>query len=642
MEHLKLAARFCAALLCAFSAPSFATQSIPSEAFSRLPEYEDLNLSASGNQVAFKRTNSQSQETYLMVYNRSAGKQIPLIRTDNEKSKIRWFNWANENTLVFSVIYASTRGGVDTSETRLLAVDVNVEKPEVRNLIRHYATRSKHFSQFQDRVIDYLPDDPDHILIALDSDTAGMPSVWKLNIYTKKQSRVEKGKRSIRNWITDQQGRVRVGQALDYKSGDATVYVRDTQDGNLEKLFEYNSMEQQPITPVGFGLDPDVLYYRAYLDDKLALYKIDLITKASELVYSDPEYDVDRGLIYSGKTRDVIGIYHRNAPGGRIYWDTSIKNLNASLKKAIPDLHTYLVDFDDTENTYLVYGESDSVPGMYLIGDRKQKLLSFLAGEYPELENIEFPKHQLLTYTARDGMEIEGYLTLPLNAEGPYPTILHPHGGPGARDVAGFDYWTAFFVSRGYAVFRPNFRGSSGYGYNFSQSQMQGWGLAMQDDLTDAVRWLVEQNIADKNKVCIVGASYGGYAALMGAAKTPDLFQCAVSFAGVSDLNQLVFDARNYRGYKLVKNQIGESRKDRLARSPISHIEKISIPILLVHGEKDRIVDVKQSRNMAEELSDENKNVRYVELVNGDHYLSIQRNRHLFFSEMDAFLKTHL
>ena len=262
--------------------------------------------------------------------------------------------------------------------------------------------------------------------------------------------------------------------------------------------------------------------------------------------------------------------------------------------------------------------------------------------QYPGLQDLAPTNHNLVSYTARDGTKIEGYLTLPNGANGPIATILHPHGGPGAREYDGFDYWTSFFTNRGYAVFRPNFRGSSGYGKQFANSQMQGWGLTMQDDITDATQWLIDEKIADPNRICIVGASYGGYAAAMATVKSPDLFKCAISFAGVMDLQRLVSKSRYFLNKKFVKKQIGDDEDDLAARSPYYSAEKINIPMLLLHGEDDRVVEVGQSREMFDELQDLNKDVKYVELKNGDHYLSIQRNRHRVFAEMDAFLKVHL
>jgi dipeptidyl aminopeptidase/acylaminoacyl peptidase len=290
-----------------------------------------------------------------------------------------------------------------------------------------------------------------------------------------------------------------------------------------------------------------------------------------------------------------------------------------------------------------VYTESDHIPGSYFLGFRNEKELIFLFNQYPELaaftEKIE---HRLIKYKARDGAKIEGYLSLPPDMKAPFPLIVHPHGGPESRDFGGFDYWTSFFVNLGYAVFRPNFRGSSGYGYSFARSQMQAWGLSMQDDITDGVHRLIRDNIVDKEKICIVGASYGGYAAAMGAIKTPELFKCAISFAGVMNLKELVHDYRNSYFRIQIEKQLGEDSDDLKARSPYYLAEKVNIPILLAHGEDDRRVKIEQSQEMFEELQELGKDVSYLELKHGDHYLSVQKNRHQLFTAMEKFLTTHL
>ena len=181
-----------------------------------------------------------------------------------------------------------------------------------------------------------------------------------------------------------------------------------------------------------------------------------------------------------------------------------------------------------------------SVPGKYFLGDRDQKSLGVIANIYPQLEG-KLQGSKKVTYTARDGQKIEAYITLPEGyKEGtPCPAVIFPHGGPMARDYGGFDYWAEFFAAKGIAVLQPNFRGSSGYGREFAEEAVQRFGLTMQDDLTDAAGWLIKEEIADPKRIAIAGASYGGYAALMGAVKTPDLFRCAISFAGIGDTSML-------------------------------------------------------------------------------------------------------
>ncbi|MEP4101554.1 prolyl oligopeptidase family serine peptidase [Paraglaciecola sp.] len=632
--------RLCCSVVVLLASLSSVAEELPVESFSQLPSHVRPNLSPSGKKLAYIRNFLSPEMAVLTTVDLEKNKTQYIVKSDNEKVKINWFTWANEKTLIVSLRFAGKRYRTDTTETRLLAIDVDGDEAVQRQIAK--PKRSKHASQFQDNVVSFLLDDPDHILVALDAEVPNLPDVYKVNIYTKKMTRIYRGKRQIRDWMADRQGNIRLGESLNYKTGKASIQVRIGHDDTWHKMFEYNALEESGITPLGFAKDPNILFYNQYKGDKKALYKIDLTSKESELVFEDENYDVDGSLIYSRKTNDVIGVYHAHSDDGRVYWDDSISKFQKSLNKALSDIDVYLVDFNDDESIYLLYTENDFTPGVYYFGDRKEKTLKPVFDQYPALVPEVLTEHKFVTYTARDGTELEGYLTLPLGVEGPVATILHPHGGPGAREYDGFDYWTSFFANRGYAVFRPNFRGSTGYGYEFAQSQMKGWGLTMQDDLTDAANWLVEQNIALKDKMCIVGASYGGYAAAMAAVKTPDLFKCAISFAGVTDLKELVSTSRRYLNSKFVKKQIGDDSADLKARSPAYHADKVNIPMLFIHGEDDRVVDIVQSEIMVEELEDLDKDVEFIELENGDHYLSIQRNRHTTFKAMDAFLKKHL
>lgn len=637
----------CVVLVC-LTLFSFGATSAENEAkplhyshFSKLPAYWGPSLSPNGQRIAYVQNLTEPNEvSVLATFDLTTNKAHYLLQSDNEKVKINWFKWVSNDRLVISARYARKQYNARVYETRLLAMDYDAqgEDPfrilDFRKLKRRFPN-ARSAPQFQDTVVDWLPDDPKHILMAIDVENPGKPSVYKVNINNGDTEIVEKSKNEIRTWMTDQQHNVRLGVTRNYRGGDTEVLLRV--DNDWETLFSYNAMSDKSIYPLGFALDPNILYYRGYKGDYKAIFKIDLTTKISTEVYADEGYDVSGGLIYSPTTREVIGIRH----DGRQYWDEGYKELQKGLDTALPNTHNTLTSFSRDGNTYLLYAESDTQPGNYFIGNRAKGSLGFLFQQYPQIQPSLLSPHRLISYEARDGVEIEAYLTLP-KGDGPFPTIIHPHGGPGARDFSGFDYWTAYFTNKGYAVLRPNFRGSEGYGYEFSQNQMKGWGLAMQDDITDAANWMVKQGYAEKDNMCIVGASYGGYAAMMATVKTPELFQCAVSFAGVSSLKTLVEQSRMFQNSEFVKNQIGDDDKDLLARSAISKVDIIKAPILLVHGEEDRIVHIDQSRDMAEALRKHNKDYKYVELEAGDHHLSIQRNRHAFFEEMDAFLSKHL
>lgn len=616
------------------------TQKNAYDAFSSLPTYWTPSLSPDGTKIAFVQNVEQGEAfAMLATFDLEKGEKHYLLRSDNERVKINWYKWVNNERVVVSARYETRRGTTKVHDTRLLSIKFDGEGGAFNMVewerIKRRAGNPNHIPQFQDDVIDWLPDDPDHVLIAIDAEVLGLPSVYKVNVNTGGVSRIMRGKKRIRDWLTDQQSNVRIGVSLNYDSGEREVFLKE-EDG-WRTLFAYNAMTEKGEYPVGFAKDPNILYFKGYKGDYRALYTLNLKTNERTEVYADEGYDVNGSLIYSPVTRDAIGVRH----DGRFYWDERYVALQNGIDQGLPDYNNTLISFSDDEQTYIVYSESDVLPGVYLLGNRKEGTLNVLFEQYSKIDSTKLSEHKLIEYEARDGIKIEAYLTLP-KGDGPFPTIIHPHGGPGARDFSGFDYWTAYFTSKGYAVLRPNFRGSRGYGYSFAQSQMKGWGLAMQDDITDAAGWMVEKGYAEQDNMCIVGASYGGYAALMATVKTPELFQCAVSFAGVSSLKHVIIHSRRFLNNEFVKNQIGDDYDDLEARSPYYNAKGIKTPILLVHGEEDRIVPPLHSRYMADELEDYDKVFKYVELENGDHSLSIQRNRHLFFKEMDAFLNQYL
>ncbi len=271
-----------------------------------------------------------------------------------------------------------------------------------------------------------------------------------------------------------------------------------------------------------------------------------------------------------------------------------------------------------------------------------------LGRSYPDLETAALSAPTTTYVTARDGKELQVFLTVPKDRDPrQLPMILFPHGGPASRSPGAYNYWTQWFVSRGWAVLEPRFRGTEGYGDEFLRAGFQRWGLEMQDDLTDAVQYAIRSGIANANRICIVGSGYGGYAALMGAVKTPDLYRCAVSLGGVTDLSQVVSDSRWYLNQKpMAEMRVGSwwTDRERLRdTSPVFHAKEIRTPLLLMHGAMDRAVPVSHGRDMAEALKAANVTTyRYVELPFADQTLSREQDRLQVFTELEQFLKSHL
>lgn len=627
-------------LLCFFVSFSCYAQELPIKAFGALPAASQVKLSPDGQMLAYKgNLNGQS---FIASVDLSSGEKKYLVTTDNQKFKIGWHRWANNKTILVSSHFAMQGLQVKYGESRLLKVPADGSKapePVVRSGVHDVS------AQFQSNIVDMLPDDPEHILMALYLNRKERYGVYKVSLGKKrKRELVQYGRAHIHHWMTDQQHRVRLG----FGSDDTTGFYRllDLQTNQWRRIWEYEIFDEPGVSPLGFGLDPNILYVRAQHNDRAAIFKVD-VSKPDlprELVYSDANYDIDGRLIYSDKTRDVIGIFHSEAEGSKIFFDKKYKSFQASLDKAIPDAFNLISSFSQDERRYIVFTSNTKEPGAYYLGDRDTKSLTFVLEQYPLLYQQPLSGKEKITYQARDELSIEGYLTPPRGGDiENSPALIIPHGGPIARDHDGFDWLTEFFASRGYTVLQPNFRGSSGYGFEFAMESIGGWGGAMQDDLADAAFWLIKDRNVSPERICILGGSYGGYAALMAAATQQAPFKCAASFAGVSDLQMILNDARRFSNYKIVKKQLaGDKGGIDPAKSPINYVKNIAMPVMLIHGDKDIVVDVEHSRAMFNAMKKHNKQVEYIELENGDHNMSIEENRLKVLSSLQDFLSRHL
>jgi dipeptidyl aminopeptidase/acylaminoacyl peptidase len=331
------------------------------------------------------------------------------------------------------------------------------------------------------------------------------------------------------------------------------------------------------------------------------------------------------------------------------WFDPTVAAIFEDVRLRIAAKHVYVASWSNDYRRILFYGESPDLPGRYYLYERGTGALRYFAFAYPELEKVPMAPMRATSYQARDGLTIPAYLSLPSGSPAkpatPLPAVVLPHGGPGARDFSSFDPLVQLFVSRGYAVLQMNYRGSTGYGNEFQGAGSRQWGKAMQDDVTDGTRWLAAEGYADPRRTCIVGWSYGGYAALMGAVKEPELYACVVSVAGVSDLPDLIRSQRNYINGRIFTQNIGDLWKDKQsleANSPVNGAERIKAPVLLAHGTKDRVVDIRQTKSMATALKRAGKPFQYVELEDADHSVLRGPERLKLFSAVDEFVTGRL
>jgi dipeptidyl aminopeptidase/acylaminoacyl peptidase len=299
----------------------------------------------------------------------------------------------------------------------------------------------------------------------------------------------------------------------------------------------------------------------------------------------------------------------------------------------------------------IVIVEAPKHPPVFYYLDRTTHQATQIASTYPDLKPDDLGQMKPYPYSARDGLKIPAYITLPPGRDPKkLPAVVLPHGGPDARDEIEFNWWAQFLANRGYVVLQPNYRGSSGYGDKFTSEGLHQWGLKMQDDITDGVKKMIADGIADPKRICIVGASYGGYAALAGATFTPDLYACAASMAGISDLRQLLRRERKQYGpqsgvVSFWQSRIGDFSDDAeqlVATSPAFHAGRVKCPILLLHGADDTTVWIEQSRIMEDALQKAGKPVQFVTLQGDDHYFTLPETRIRMLTELEAFLKKNI
>ncbi len=636
--------------------PKAAPKPAPVEHFAALPMLSQVKLSPDGQKLAYLM--SRGGNTYLVTRAVAGnGATKALLSTDNKEYYFKWIRWANNDRIVVSLRYASRRNFVATIETRLLSI--KAEGSDVVSLV--HAERvsgsiggATVVRQIQDRVIDWLPADGQHLLLELAEPGTATPAVFKVNLNTGRRLIVKAPERHVEHWVTDVQGRVRAAVRRD--EGTSEVRVASVDGQEWRTLWAYRRGEPS-VSPMGFGLDPNELYIRADHEGRRAVFSVRLDDPALKrtLRFADPEHDAYGGLVRSPATGEVIGL-RRSAEGDdedgdarAHFWNAAWRAQMRAVDAGLPQRDNYLLDISRDEQRYLVYSESSRQPAEYYLGDRKTGELSLLGGTYPDIDVATLSGKHRLPFKSRDGLQLDSYLTLPKgrtvgDGGAPLPMVLLSHVG--WRSSVGFNPWTHFLANRGYAVLQVYSRGSDGYGHEFRAAGFPRWGLEMQDDLTDGVVWAIAQRVADPSRVCTVGTNYGGYAALMGVVKTPELYRCAVSFAGVSDLPDLLMQMRSYVGGDEQGEQvIGDFWGDRerlLATSPARQAERIRVPVLLVHGTQDRSIPVEQSETMAKALKRAGKPYRYIEQEGGDHLLSRYEHRLEFFKAMESFLDEHL
>ncbi len=607
--------------------------------FAEVPFITRPTLSPNGKMVA--GLVELKGEPYIVSFNLIGEKRNGVSVSVPDTMEVSWVRWVNDENLLVGVSAILPVDGESWTVTRTLGI--NVETQAVTKLL--WDLKGQNGAD-----VTWMPSDGsnDVLIAAQDSIFSNLhqfwPSVYKVNVTNGKKTKVGYGKTNVMDWSVDAAGNVRAGVGYDDETQTSTLYYRPTGSGNFKQI-DRAKLKQNENLRVPFMYIPDTNNgYVMHDNDKgqTSIYEIDMSTGNDVgTVFVPKEGEVDSVMVSYDGTK-LLGAT-TTASQDNIHWfDKDMATLQSNFDKTVKGKKASIVSFNRDQSKMLVRVDRPDNPGLIYYYDNNQGVLTRISYVNESIGSKTLSPVKMIKYTARDGLGIEGVLTLPKDKEAKnLPFIVLPHGGPWGQDTLDYDYWTQFLASRGYAVLQPNFRGSTGYGTEFLNKGKGQMGFAMQDDIADGVKWAVDQGIADPKRVCIVGASYGGYAAMWGVVKDPDFYRCSISIAGVAALRREVNDFGGSTRENLFQRQWKEMTPDFDAVSPIKFVDKIKAPLLLIHGKKDLTVKHVQSEKMYGAMKKAGKDVEFVSVLLADHYFTRQEDRLTLLTAMEAFLKKH-
>jgi dipeptidyl aminopeptidase/acylaminoacyl peptidase len=627
-------------------------EKLPLDYFTAMPMVDDPDVSPDGKHIAaIVNVNDQTQ---IMIAPFGSQKLTPLLSLENEKFRIEDVMWANNTRILVVASQPYNYEGMRWRTTHLFAA--NIDGSNVKELRRSArAKRSTSNSELayyynSPEVVSRLPKEPNHILVqTIDPRDNYYRSIYKVDINSGEHSKYLANGRRIVDWVVNSDGEVLVAVGVSGDPNDHAkfVYTRASNKENWKLVKRFEPYKTATFNPVFFDQETNsVLVLTDHQLYRTALWRFDLEKKDfTEVVAKAPgNYDIEDVIFhYKNGVQKLVGYKYADNFHRRVYFDHSIGQLDRQLGQALASsgLQSSIYSYDEANNKYIVKAVSDASPIKYFTFDAQSKKMSLWFSQHPNLEGKQLANVTPFSFNARDGMSINGYLTLPRGVEKP-PVVLFPHGGPFARDYQYFDPFVQMIVNQGYAVLQVNYRGSTGFGNAYQVAGYKEWSKAMQTDLVDAMQWLKTTELVNTDKSCIAGASYGGYAALVAGYQTPEMFDCIASIAGISDLgDQITHWRRNgFRNY--VDNSVGSDAESVAMASPINHIDKFKKPVLLVHGRVDTRVSYRQSTGMYDALKQAGKQVEYHELDFGTHFLNDASNRKHAMEQLSLFLQKHL
>ncbi|MFM2289994.1 MAG: hypothetical protein RL684_3137 [Pseudomonadota bacterium] len=620
----------------------------PIELLAARPAVIDASLSPDGHFIALVR--AQAGKAALVLYDRRA-RTNQVLMGEPDAFRLQYCHWVSNQRIVCAYISFDNRGDHAFVRTRLVGIDIDGKnmrplaqgsgavRGEVLTNIVAWHTNQPETILFQaDQGVGQEAEDTGAVTFGAQG-TYAVPAVFELDTRNDRVRLRQPGRAPILRWVADSEGEVRLGRG--FEGTQYSYYARLAGEKDWRRLARVEAYAKQDgFEPVAIKKsDPNKAYATTYTNGRQAVWLVDLADKADpELLYSHELVDVRAPLF--DRQHDLIGFRYDTDLPHLYYTDADYAGASAAIEAALPGRFVQVYDRSDDGQTFMAIAESDRSAASYYIYDLPTHKIISLGLPYPGIEPDSLAPMKPISFAARDGKVIPAYITLPAGAvAGKLPLVVMPHGGPEARDSWGYDFLRHYLSTRGYAVLQVNFRGSDGYGWDWLMAAHQDWGGLSYDDVVDGVRWAIQQGIADPAHVGIVGWSFGGYIAEVGAQRDPGLFKCSVSVAGVSDLSRQVDSWYWSVAYRMVQAQIGTDKAKLQRDSPLQHAEDFKVPILLVHGDDDTQVDYEQSRLLDKALSRAGKPHRFVTIKGGDHsLLHAESDRVTLLHELDDFM----
>lgn len=608
------------------------TRQIPLEDFFRNSERTGYQLSPDGSYISYMAPYKDRLNVFVRRVDETDEHAIQI--TNETERSVAGYMWADNQRL----LYMKDTAGDENYQLYGVHRDGSDD--------RAYTA----FDGVRTSLIDDLEEQQGVVMIGMNKRNPEVFDPYRLNIETGELTLLAENPGNIQGWMTDHDGRLRVATAI-VDGVNTQILYRDTEDEPFKPVLTTNFRDV--VSFMEFTPDNKEVYAATNLHrDKTILVRMNPATcEELEVLYENERYDI-ASISYSRKRKKLLSVYctgHKEPV--RHYFDAEEEQLRQRIKAHFPNQRYGIADTDKAEENYLIYVGGDRTRGSYWHYNALTDEAKKIADLAPWIKSDEMNAMHPVCYTTRDGLQIEAYLTLPdgltPDTAKQLPVVVNPHGGPWARDCWGYSSEVQFLSNRGYAVFQMNFRGSTGYGRHFLEASYKQWGLKMQDDITDGVKWLIEQGIANPNRIAIYGGSYGGYATLAGLTFTPDLYACGIDYVGVSNLFTFMQTIPPYWRpmLEMMYEQVGHPEHDAdqlAATSPALHADKIKVPLLVAQGANDPRVNKAESDQMVEALRQRGVVVEYMVKDNEGHGFHNQENRFDFYRAMERFLKAHL